>query len=174
MSRAGKAAAFKNDADPFSHQWLPVLEAKWRWVDAEYQPQELWGKDGASFLLWHAALCCHGDLPLGCNALALAITSSNGARTKLFGGKLKNLWAWFINENYPQTRKSETTGFLRAGAKQLDDLIRDDVAQQFQKAISERIRREREAGLLESANALKHNPTLAPVGDHRNPELHST
>ena len=162
MARIAKGTAAKNEADAFSQQWLPVLEAKWQWVDSNYVPAQVWGAEGSKFLLWHGALCSHGDLPLGCNALSLSIAASNGARTKLFGGKLKNLWAWFINENYPQTRKSETTGFLRAGARRLDQLISEDVLNQWDEQVRGRAAQHRQAGLHEVANACEQSRPEEP------------
>lgn len=87
-------------------------------MDAHYCPERLWGDEGEQLLLWHSALRCHGDLPVGCAFLALAAAASNGACTYIFGDSPTPLFIWVINTNYPQTRKSELCKLLTEGAEE--------------------------------------------------------
>lgn len=90
--RAARAAC--NENDPFTKQWLPVMEAKWALVEERHDAEQLWGTIGADFVAWQAAMRCHGELVVGSTLLSLAIACSNGSRTSLFGEDASNLWLW--------------------------------------------------------------------------------
>ena len=86
----------------FEKQYLAVYQAKWAWLAENYDVIEVFGEFGTNFLAWQSGLRSHGDLPIGCAALSLAIACSNGATTEIFGDSITPLCAWFINCNYAQ------------------------------------------------------------------------
>ena len=112
-------------AQPYTEQHVPAMKRAWQWLQANYKAEEIWGSSGAEMLAWYAAVHAHGDLPIACAFLALASAASNGALTHLFGDGLTPLFVWFLNNNYPQTRKTEITKIMARGAAALDSLIKE-------------------------------------------------
>ena len=99
------------------------MDQKFDVVESVYVPTECWGELGAQWVMWHSALAAHGDLPLGCAAMSVAVAASNGARTHLFGSRPSSLYFFGINENYPQTRKTTVTTFTAICATKINRLV---------------------------------------------------
>ena len=119
------------DTRPYSEQYVATMKRVWAWLDANYNASLIWGDSGNQLVSWHAAMRCHGHLPIACAFLALASAASNGALTFLFGDDLTPLFVWFLNNNYPQTRKTEITKVLSQGAAELDRLIKENFMERW-------------------------------------------
>lgn len=117
--------AGRKETNPFSEQYVKVMKETWTYIEEHYKPHEIWGEEGEQLVLWHSAMRCHGDFVLGCAFLSLGVAAANGAVTHLFGDDPSPLYLWFLNNNYPQVRKSEVTKLLGQGAKELDKIITD-------------------------------------------------
>ena len=126
-------------------------------MDSHYDAQELWGAGGEQLVLWHSALRCHRDFPLGCGFLALAAACSNGACCQAFGESPSPLFVWVINSNFPQTRKSELCKLLSSGGAELGRLLREHFLAKWLSARDDAVAR-REAGADEA-----EEPTLQSV-----------
>jgi hypothetical protein len=132
-SREAPEVASEN---PFVRQYLPTMKKVWKWIREVYEPAELWGP-ATQLVLWQSALRCHGDLPVGCGILALVAGCTNGGITSIFVDSPTPLNYWNLNSNYPQTRKSEISKLLSAGARELDRLIQYDFVREWEEAVDE-------------------------------------
>jgi len=124
----------QSNTNPFAKQHMRVVETIWQRIDEQYKTTEVWGERGGECVAWHSALCAHGELPVGCALLAVCAACANGAGIQLFGSSTSALCAWFININFPQTRKSELTKLLSEGATSLNKQIRDAFVEKWRAA----------------------------------------
>ena len=148
VSKMTAQSKLAGKSSPYSEQYVPCMKRAWKWLEDNYSPKGIWMQKGTEMLAWYAAIHAHGDLPISCAFLALASASSNGALTHLYGDDLTPLFAWFLNNNYPQTRKTEVTKILARGAAALDELIKANFEQKWETRLAavnaERARRNQE------------------------------
>ena len=129
----------------------------WPLITAKYKREEVWGASVGQMLLWHSAMYCHGEWPLGGALLAVAAAASNGALTNCPNNKLVKLSVWIYNVNHRLTRKRALLDVLAQAVNTLDRLLHEKTTNDWQRAV-------RNLVVADENRVMPEEPVLTSVG----------
>ena len=116
-------------------------------VNRLFDPGHVLTERGYAFVQTWSIKAAHPVLPFFLNILATMASLTNGAAAKLFPSNGNPLFAFFLNVNYAQTRKSAGTSIVDAMGEHLDAAIRQRVMAAFAEGMEAEAARQQDPDL---------------------------
>ena len=101
------------------------MEAAWSIIDANFDPEFLFGQEGYQFVLSHAIRSSTHPLVTGVTLLVGMAPLTNGGNIQIFPGAATQLNVLAVLVNYPQSQKSQMTKITKDIGDCLDVHILD-------------------------------------------------